>query len=211
MPQNTVDAGGEVIFAVVPDRQATPAQQMGETGLMHRVIEAPIGRPPVAHEGAREVAPQDRGGLLEAAARQNGVDGGVRRGKGPEPVQLAADFPPGFVRTDDLALPDLCAQRLVGGAGAIGGAVQRVHEAAGRDVQRKAIAKQPAALAKGRPSWVCRTAASVTACGPSCAPPPPARWTFATGDALDAAAAATAAANLEGKCRTIGRTTRRSF
>ena len=141
----------EVTVAVIADQRATPAQQMCETGLVDRVIEAPIGRPAITDERAGKLRPQDGRGFLVAPAGQNRVDGGVRRGERPQPVQLAADFPPGLIRGDYVAVPDLGAQRLVGGAGAIGGAVQGMDEPAGGDVQTKAVAKQGADFGQGQP------------------------------------------------------------
>ena len=142
--QDALDVRREMVLAVIGDQRATPPEQMGQTGLMNRVIEAAIGRPPVAHQRPGEVGAEDRGGLLEAAARQNGVHRRVGCGERPEPLQLAADFPARFIGTDDGTLTDLRSQRVVGGARAIGGAVQRVHEPAGRDVQAKPFAKQRA-------------------------------------------------------------------
>lgn len=142
--QDALDVRREMVLAVIGDQRATPPEQMGQTGLMNRVIEAAIGRPPVAHQRPGEVGAEDRGGLLEAAARQNGVHGRVGCGERPEPLQLAADFPARFIGTDDGTVTDLRSQRVVGGTRAIGGAVQRVDEAARRDVEAKAVAKQGA-------------------------------------------------------------------
>jgi len=142
---------GEVPLTVVADQGATPPQQMGETRLMNGLIEAAIGVPAIAHERAGEVRPQDGGRLLEAAPRQDGVDGRVRRGKGPQPVQPAPDFPAGFIGTDDVTLPHLRAQRSIGRPGAIGRAMQRVDEPAGGDGQAKAVAKQGADFPEGQP------------------------------------------------------------
>lgn len=142
--QDPLDARREMVLAVIADQRATPPKQMGQTRLMNRAIEPAIGRPAIAHERAGEVGAEDRGGLLESATRQDRIDRRVRRGEGPEPVQATAHFPSGFIGADDLALADLGAQPVIGGTRAGGGAVQRVHEPAGRDVEPKAIAKQGA-------------------------------------------------------------------
>jgi hypothetical protein len=142
--QDALDARREMVLTVIADEEATPPEQMGETRLMNGLIEPAIGRPAIAHDRAGEVGAQDRRGFLEAAPRQNRVDGRVRRGEGPQPVQVAPDFPAGFIRTDDIALTDLCTQGVVGGTRAIGRAMQRVDQPAGGDVQPKSIAKEGA-------------------------------------------------------------------
>jgi hypothetical protein len=53
--EDPLHAGRNVAFLMIPDQRATPAKQMGQTRLMDRVLEPPIGRPTVAHEDAREV------------------------------------------------------------------------------------------------------------------------------------------------------------
>lgn len=132
----------EMRVAMIADQCATAPQQMGEARLVDRLIEAPIGRPAVAHERAGKVGAQDRGRLLEAAPGQNGIDGRVGRGEGPEPLQVAADFPAGFIGTDHVTVAHVRPQRGIGRPRAIGGPMQRVDESPRRNVQPKSIAKQ---------------------------------------------------------------------
>ena len=77
--------GPGVVGMVVPKILATP-EQVGHTGLVECVIEAPIGRPTVAHKHPVEVGPEDGDGIVEPAAGADGVDGGVRGGEHPQPV-----------------------------------------------------------------------------------------------------------------------------
>ena len=73
-----------------------------------------VDLPPVAHEHAVEVGPQDRLRVFESAARADGVDG-RRRGDGrPQPVAAGADAPTGLIGRDHRSVADLLAQRLVG-------------------------------------------------------------------------------------------------
>lgn len=144
MLEYPLDVRREVKLAVIAHQQATTPEQMRETGLMQGRVEAAIGRPTVADERAGELRPQDRGGLFVASPRQNGVDGRVRGRERPEPLQPAADFPAGLIGGDHVAAPDLGAQRLVGGTGPIGRAMQGVHEPARGDVQTKSVTKQRA-------------------------------------------------------------------
>ena len=63
--------------------------------------EAAIRRPTVTDEHAVEVWPQQVGRFLVASSGLNGVDGRLLRRARPEPLQVAADLPPGFIRGDD--------------------------------------------------------------------------------------------------------------
>ena len=126
--------GPSAVGMVVSKVLAAP-EQVRQTRLVQRVVEAPIGRPPVADEHGVEVGLQDGERVVETAARADGVDGGVRGGKHPEPVALAADAPAGLVRGDDGCVADLLAQRRVGRLGVAGRAMQHVHQAARGDGQ----------------------------------------------------------------------------
>ncbi len=55
---------------------------------------------------------------------------------------MAADFPAGFIGTDDVTVAHLRPQRGIGRPRTIGGPMQRVDESARRDVETKSIAKQ---------------------------------------------------------------------
>ena len=95
---------------------------------------AAIHHPPVAHEHARVVGPEQGGGVVEAAAGADGVDGGLRGDARPQPVGLGADAPAGFVRRDHRRVADLPAEFPVGRPGVAGGPMQQPREAAGGDV-----------------------------------------------------------------------------
>jgi hypothetical protein len=86
----------------VRDLAASP-NQMRETGLMRRLIELAIRRPPVADEGAVEVGAEHRRRFVKAAPVLNGVDDGARGRKDPQPPEPPPDFPAGLIRTDDRA------------------------------------------------------------------------------------------------------------
>ena len=95
---------------------------------------AAIHHPPVAPEHARVVGPEQGGGIVEAAAGADGVDGGLRGDARPQPVGLGADAPAGFVRRDHRRVADLAAEFPVGRPGVAGGPMQQPREAAGGDV-----------------------------------------------------------------------------
>ena len=59
----------------------TPSKQVLQTRLVLAVGVTAVDHPPVAHEHAVEVGPQDHLGVVESAARADGVDG-RRRGDG---------------------------------------------------------------------------------------------------------------------------------
>ena len=91
----------QVLSGMVVSKVLATPEQVRQTRLVQRLVEAPIGRPPVADEHAVEVGTQDGEGVVEPAAGADGVDGGVRGGEHPQPVALAADAPAGLVRGDD--------------------------------------------------------------------------------------------------------------
>jgi hypothetical protein len=68
-------------------QQPTASEQVRETRLMDRLGEAPIGRPAIANHHAGEVLAEQRRGFGKPAARLNRVDGRLRRGDRPEPLQ----------------------------------------------------------------------------------------------------------------------------
>ena len=109
---------------------------------MPRVREATIGCPPVAHEDPREVSPQDRHRVVKTPPGTNVIDGRVRGGIRPQPVQHGADAPAGFIGADHGTPADLGTQSRVGRGGHTGGAMQRLHEPAWGDRQPEALAQQ---------------------------------------------------------------------
>ena len=63
--EDALHARREVAFAMIAHERATPTQQMCETRLVDRLVEAPIGRPAVTHHDTGEVRAKDRRGLIE--------------------------------------------------------------------------------------------------------------------------------------------------
>lgn len=126
---------------------------MSKTRLMRRRAKAPIRRPAIAHEHAREVATQHRGGLLKAAARLNAIDRRPRRGVRPQPGEQARDLPARLIRTHLRTAAHLRAQVLIRGARLPRRPMDRLDEAATRDVhaielleQRRDLAERQAQL-----------------------------------------------------------------
>ena len=93
------------------------------------------GAHPVAHEHAREVRPEDGGGLGKAAAGLNTIDRGRRCREHPEPLQLAADLPARFIRGDHRTAADRGAERVIRRARLTRRAMDRVDQAAARHRQ----------------------------------------------------------------------------
>ncbi len=147
--QHRLDLGREGRAGMIGVQLATAAEQVGETGLMRGPIKLSIGGPAIAHEHARKVGPEERRRLVEAAARVNGIDGGVRRRAHPQPLQLRADPPPGFVGHDHRTLTDRLDQRRVGRRGLSGGAMEGVDHAPGRNRQPEVLLKDAGHLADG--------------------------------------------------------------
>lgn len=58
---------------------------MGQTGLMDGVGELAVGGPAVAAQHAGVISGQHGGGVIEAAALADGMDGDTRRGERPQP------------------------------------------------------------------------------------------------------------------------------
>ena len=110
-----------------------PPEQVRQTCLVQRLGEAAIRRPPVAHQHPREVGPEDRCRIVEAATGTNRVDRRRRCGESPQPVADGADAPAGLVRGDHGTVPHLPAQRPAGRRGLTSRAVQHADEAPRRD------------------------------------------------------------------------------
>src|SRR5262252_4219384 len=92
---------------------AAAADQMRQTGLMAGVVELPIRRPAVAHQHAGEIGAEHRCGFVKAASMLNRIDDGRRRREGPQPPELARDFPTRFIGTDDRTPAYLLTQGVV--------------------------------------------------------------------------------------------------
>lgn len=129
-------------------QQPTASEQMRETRLVDRVCEAPIGRPAVADHHTGEVLAEQRRGFGKPAARLDRVDGRVRRGDGPKPLQRAGDLPAGLIGCDDGTPADRVAERVIRGLRLPRGAVHRVHQAAARHGQPILLAKERRDLAE---------------------------------------------------------------
>lgn len=115
---------------------------------MRGLLEVPIGRPPIPHEDARKLGTEQRRRLVEPAAGLNGIDGRTRRGGHPQPVQLGAHAPAGFIGRDHRAVPDGVEQRGVGRGGVAGRPMQRVDEATGRHGEAKVLLIESGDLAE---------------------------------------------------------------
>jgi len=149
--QDALHARREAAVPMITDQDATPAQQMRETGLMDRLIEPAIRRPAVAHEDAREIGAEQRRGFRKAAPRVNRVDGGFGRRRGPQPLELGVHFPPRLVGRHDRTPADLLTKGRIGRFSPVRRPADRVHESAWRDRQAEALPKQGCDLAEGQP------------------------------------------------------------
>ena len=87
--QDHLHVRGEGGVRMIGGDQSTPAQEMGETGLMRGGRELAIRGPAIAHQDTGKVRAEHRGGFREAAAGLNAIDRRVRRRKGPQPLQAA--------------------------------------------------------------------------------------------------------------------------
>ena len=94
--------------------QPRPAHEVRETRLMRGVHEAAVRRPSIAHEHAREVFAEDRGGLPKPATGPNRIDRRVGGGERPEPVERTRHSPPSLIGADDRTGADLRTQHVVG-------------------------------------------------------------------------------------------------
>jgi hypothetical protein len=133
---------------VIALQQATAPQQMREARLMHGLGEATIRRPAVAHDHAGEVLAEQCGGFRITAARQDRIDGGRGRRRGPQPVQMAGDFPARFIRGHDGAAAYLLTQGRIGGLRLACRTMDGVDQSAASDGQAVLLAKQRGDLAE---------------------------------------------------------------
>ena len=126
------------------------SEQVRQTVLLARGVEAAIHHPPVPHEHAVEIVSQDGDGVVEPAAGKNRVDGRRRRGEYPQPVADSAHAPPGLIRRDHVAFSYLPARCGVGRRRITGGAMQQIDEASRRDGQAEAGPEQVGHLRQRR-------------------------------------------------------------
>ena len=142
--QGVLHLAGPPAVGMILQQMLTTSPQVLQTRLVHPVGVAAVHHPPVAHEHAVEVGPQDRLRVVESAAGADGVDG-RRRGDGrPQPVAEGADAPTGFIRRDHRRVADLLAQRLVGRPRVVGRTMQQIREAPRRDVQAEPVCSRSA-------------------------------------------------------------------
>jgi hypothetical protein len=147
--QQRLHLRGKRMVGMVQHHRATAAQQMCEARLMCGVDKLPVRRPAVALQDARVVGPEHPRRLGKPAAVFDRVGGGVRRGKGPEPVRVAADLPASLIGRDDRTAADLGAERRIGRLGVARGAMDGVHQPAPRHGESETIAEQGHDAAEG--------------------------------------------------------------
>ena len=147
--QQMIDLRRKRMMRGVQHHRATATEQMGQTGLMRGVNKLPIRRPAVALQDAGVVGAQHVRRLRKAAPVLDGVCRRGRRGKGPEPVRVAADFPAGFIGGDHRTAADLRAQGRVGRQRLPRRAMDRLDEPAARDGEAEAVTQQRHDLAEG--------------------------------------------------------------
>src|SRR5262245_14658209 len=126
---------------------ATPTDQMGQAGLMARGSKLSIGCPPIAHQHACKVGPEDRRGVVKAAAVLNRIDDSGRGGERPQPPELAGHFPTRFVGTHDRAAAHLLAEQVVGRRRLPRRPMERVGDSARPHVQPEPVAQPRCDLA----------------------------------------------------------------
>jgi hypothetical protein len=61
--QDALDLWSEEALSMIADQRAASAQQMRETGLMNRLLEASIWRPPLTHQDPVEPRAKDARGF----------------------------------------------------------------------------------------------------------------------------------------------------
>lgn len=122
-------------------QRARAAKQVRDARLVQRRGELPIRRPAVTDQYAVEARIEDRGRVLEAPPRTNGVDRRVWRGEDPQPVEHRADAPTRFVGTDHGTPAHLFAEGRIGWGRPTRRPMKYLRQAAGRDRQPKAIAE----------------------------------------------------------------------
>ena len=98
--QDGLHPGGPRAARMIGSELPPSPHQVSRIGLVQRVGEAAIRRPPVTHEHAVVVGSQDRWGVVEPAAGADHVDRRLRCGEDSQPVAHGADALAGFIRRD---------------------------------------------------------------------------------------------------------------
>ncbi len=137
-----LDARGKRTVGMIGSEQPTPAQQMRETRLMVGLAETPIRSPAIAREDAGEVRAEDGHRVGKSAPGANGIDRGVARGEGPQPVQRPGYLPPCLVRTHLRTPAHVPTQRVIGRGRSRGHTRTHMDERASGDPQPEVIAEQ---------------------------------------------------------------------
>ena len=146
--QEVVHVAGNAGVRMILVQFSRPAEEMRHTRLMQGLRKLPIGRPPIADQDAPEIGAQHAGRLLESAPRQNGVDGRVRRGKDPQPVQRSVDAPARFIGDHHRAGLHRLTERRVRGLRLRRDPMDRAHQGAPRHRQAEAIREHRLDLAE---------------------------------------------------------------
>lgn len=148
--QERVDLRRKRMVRMVQHHGATATEQVSEARLMRGVDKLPVRRPAVALQDAAVAGPEHARRLGKAAPVFDRVGRGVRGGKSPQPVGMAADLPARFIGRDDGTAAHRGAERLVGGLRLTRRAVDRVHQPAAGDGEAEAIAEQRYDAAEGK-------------------------------------------------------------
>lgn len=149
--QHIADRDAEAAARVIDMQLPRPSEQMRQTRLMKRAVKAPIGRPSIADDDAREAPAEQARRFGIAAARLDPIDGRVRRRRRPQPMQTAGDFPPGFIGGHDRTPADPLAQRGIGRSRLSGGSVDSVHQPTARNHQAVLLLQQRGDLSEREP------------------------------------------------------------
>jgi len=152
--QDVVDLVREQRPGMIGLQFARASQEMLKTGLMRGPVELPIRCPPVPYEGAREVRAEQRRRLVEAAAGLYGVDGRARRDGDPQPLQLGAHAPAGFIGRDDGTLPNGVQERGIGRGRLTRRAMQRVDQPPRRHGQPEVLLIELRDFGKRQPAFL---------------------------------------------------------
>ena len=147
--EDRFDRGDKRLLRIVEQQDPAAAQQMRETRLMQRRVELPIRLPAVALQDAGVVEADDRGGLREAAAGLNRIDGRRWGDKRPEPLQVGGHAPAGFIRGHHRTAAHRRTERGITGLRLARGPMHGMRDAAAGDAEPEAIAQELGDLAVG--------------------------------------------------------------
>ena len=149
--QRGLHPAGKLRAGMILAQVATPSQQMRETGVMRGRGELAIRCPPIAHQHAGVLGPEDAGGLGKASAGLNGIHRRLRRREGPQPVAVAVDPPARFIRRDHGTATNRLAQSDVGWPRLPGRPMQGAGHGARGDRHGEPIAQQRGDFAMRQP------------------------------------------------------------